>query len=386
MSTVPALITRLKGKKNKNGQCDHVSRQPDGLARPASVYATQPLVSLLVAAWNEEAQLVAFLTSFMALAYPQKELILCAGGDDQTWALAQAWATPTVTHPTVTVLQQHRGEGKLCALQRCLRQARGAIIVLTDADCILHSEGFQQLIDPLLHNQASVTTGKVCPLRQQRVIPFVLCQWAQMEWALIDARSRSAHSTFLVGQHSALRRTIVEAAYAASPAIDVGEDTYLAFYARRAGHAIRQIPAGYVETEFPERFLAYVRQRSRWRRYELLQAYQFGEQRILWQGVASLAKHLLWVALPLLPLLGAYNRPGWVGLLVGAAIWWTIWLATFVRFRRQHHLGKQALQAFADLDDNGPSAWVLWQLLFANSCAVIYLAISVALPAWRYRW
>ena len=99
MSTVPALITRLKGKKNKNEQCDHVSRQPDGLARPASVYATQPLVSLLVAAWNEEAHLVAFLSSFMALAYPQKELILCAGGDDQTWALAQAWATPTVTPP-----------------------------------------------------------------------------------------------------------------------------------------------------------------------------------------------------------------------------------------------------------------------------------------------
>ena len=68
---------------------------------------TLPKVSVLVAAWNEADIIREHIQSFLGLHYPNKELILCAGGEDGTYRIAREQG-----HTKVKVLEQQRGEGK----------------------------------------------------------------------------------------------------------------------------------------------------------------------------------------------------------------------------------------------------------------------------------
>ena len=59
--------------------------------KPVELRAT-PRVSVLVAAWNEADMIEGHIKSFLALRYPNKELILCAGGNDGTYEIARRQA------------------------------------------------------------------------------------------------------------------------------------------------------------------------------------------------------------------------------------------------------------------------------------------------------
>jgi cellulose synthase/poly-beta-1,6-N-acetylglucosamine synthase-like glycosyltransferase len=91
-----------------------------------------PRVSFLVPAWNEAQHIQACLGSILALRYPEKELVVCAGGEDGSYTLAKRFEGPEVI-----VLKQQPGEGKQCALRRCFANSTGEIIFLTDADCLV---------------------------------------------------------------------------------------------------------------------------------------------------------------------------------------------------------------------------------------------------------
>jgi len=47
-----------------------------------------PIVSFLVAAWNEESTVQPCIDSILHLTYPKLEIVLCAGGTDRTWEIA----------------------------------------------------------------------------------------------------------------------------------------------------------------------------------------------------------------------------------------------------------------------------------------------------------
>lgn len=344
---------------------------------PLSTWPHYPLVSLLVAAWNEAAQIEAFLASFAALDYPNKELILCAGGTDQTFVLAKRWAGAQIT-----ILEQSAGTGKFRALQQCLDHATGVLIALTDADCILNQESFMQLIYPLVSGEATVTTGSLCPLQGQWQMPFVVYQWAQMHYDWRKAMRSSTDSPFLAGGNSALLRPIIEEAYATTLPMPVGEDTYLALFARRAGHRILRVAESTVETVFPQTLPAYIRQRSRWRRDQVLHAYRFGNRLIGWKALFSVCKHLVWLMLPLLPFLLASIGLG----LWGIILWSTVWLTTFAIYYYRYRIGRWEIETVSEIKITDPLALHLWKLMIADSCAVIHLAICMVVPTWRYLW
>src|SRR4029077_16669562 len=73
-----------------------------------------PRVSFLVPAWNEAGTIERCLQGVNQLTYPDLEVIVCAGGEDGTYALATRQAGQRIH-----VIQQQLGEGRQHALQRC---------------------------------------------------------------------------------------------------------------------------------------------------------------------------------------------------------------------------------------------------------------------------
>jgi len=228
----------------------------------------QPLVSLLVAAWNEAGMIEAHVRSFLALRYPHKELILCAGGDDGTYDLACRHAGPQVV-----VLEQQPGEGKQRALRRCFERSQGEIVFLTDADCLLDDDSFGRTMAPLLDEGELVVTGASRPAGQQMAEPFVVYQWCtDLYTQARDAR----YTAGILGRNCALRREALDRIGGFDPEVRTGTDYHMAKRLLACGYRIRHVPDSRVETRYPATVRSYWRRQSRWVRNLLVHGPAFG--------------------------------------------------------------------------------------------------------------
>jgi len=285
-----------------------------------------PLVSVLVAAWNEAEMIERHIRSFLALRYPAVELLLCAGGADDTYALARAYECEQVI-----VLRQQPGEGKQAALRRCLRRAAGEIIYLTDADSLLDDESFAGVLAPLLLEGEDAATGSSRPLDGQLANPFVIYQWCAD--LFVEAR-RPQYVAGLLGRNAALRRAALDAAGGFDAPVATGTDYVMAKRLLRQGYRIRYAPHSAVRTTYPDTARSYWRRQSRWVRNLMVHGPSFGawdEVRQAYRtALVGLAMLLLpWLSLALGPLLLAL----W-GVLFGAGFLAKLRYARFARLYR----------------------------------------------------
>lgn len=101
-----------------------------------------PLVSILVAARNEEKDLPRLLKSMAELDYPKEKLEILIADDqskDETPELIRKWASGSSNRRMIPVLPDHtqlfHKNGKANALAILAREARGSLFFFTDADC-----------------------------------------------------------------------------------------------------------------------------------------------------------------------------------------------------------------------------------------------------------
>ncbi len=221
-----------------------------------------PKVSVLVAAWNEQAHIEAHIASFLALTYPDCELVLCAGGSDHTFDLAKQHAGSRIV-----VLEQVPNEGKQHALARCFERAVGEVMYLTDADCRLNDEALLRLLEPIVNEEEVVTTGWSRPLDRQisRVLPYYL--WAR---DLASNASSPAYAQGLLGRNAAVTRAAISTIGGLDFLAATGTDYHLARRLIDRGAGIRHVASSVVATEYPGTLAAYRRQQSRWLRNLLI--------------------------------------------------------------------------------------------------------------------
>jgi glycosyltransferase involved in cell wall biosynthesis len=117
---------------------------------------TEPLVSLVVPAYNEERTIGEVLRR--AAASPLRTEIL-AVDDGSTDGTAAALAALDGEIPHLTVLREERNRGKGAAVRRALPLTRGDIVVIQDADLEYDPSDLPRLIEPLLRGVADVVYG-----------------------------------------------------------------------------------------------------------------------------------------------------------------------------------------------------------------------------------
>lgn len=246
-----------------------------------------PLVSVLIPGWNESARLPDCVDSILALRYPNKELILCVGGEDATWELAEQYACPQVL-----ILKQMPGEGKQKALQRCFERSSGEIIFLSDADCIWDDDAFESSLRALREGNEAVVTGSWKPLAKQTGNALVQFQWWQH---ILREMTLPDYVTVVSGCNTALTREALVQSGAFLPAAPIGTDYVLAKELIRAGFNIRFMRKSRVQTEYPENASDYIQQRSRWQRNNLVHGFRYrdwasllAQSRLILAGIAML--------------------------------------------------------------------------------------------------
>ena len=115
-----------------------------GMRRHTGGASTQPLVSVVVAARNEEARIAGCLSLLAAQDYPNFEVVVVDDGStDATAELIAGWVEADKRFKLIGL----SGSGsKKAALTAAIAEAAGEVIATTDADCAMGNEWLSSLM------------------------------------------------------------------------------------------------------------------------------------------------------------------------------------------------------------------------------------------------
>jgi glycosyltransferase involved in cell wall biosynthesis len=127
-------------------------------------------LSLLVAAYNEEATLRRRLTRVLAAPLPdglEREVIeVDDGSSDGTWTLAEELAAQ------VRVFRQPENRGKGAALRRAISAMTGDVTVFQDADLEYGPQDYGRLLKPILAGKAEVVYSSRFTGEERKLLYF----------------------------------------------------------------------------------------------------------------------------------------------------------------------------------------------------------------------
>lgn len=131
-----------------------------------------PLVNIIIPAWKEGKLFENCLSSVINLEYPNLKVIINAGGNEETIKIADSFRS----FKNFTILRQ-KPEGKMKALNECLKHISEGIVFSIDADVFLTNEILLRILYPLINKNEFVSIGGVRPLKFQEnndIVKFLL--------------------------------------------------------------------------------------------------------------------------------------------------------------------------------------------------------------------
>ncbi|NLW80483.1 MAG: glycosyltransferase family 2 protein [Desulfovibrionales bacterium] len=134
------LLARLSGRQHRRDE-EHL-----------------PRVSMILSVYNEEAVIGDKIKNFLALDYPEgsMELVVVSDGcSDRTEDLVRESRSARVH----LFVQPKRG-GKTLALNRGVAEARGEILVFTDANSMFESDAVRRLVSPFISSEVGLVSGR----------------------------------------------------------------------------------------------------------------------------------------------------------------------------------------------------------------------------------
>ena len=130
----------------------------------------QPLLSIVVPAYNEEATLPKIVARLLAVPNAGEIVIVDDCSTDGTLAIASQLAAE---HPTIKVAHHPRNQGKTEALKTGFSLTTGQIVIVQDADLEYDPAEIGDVIAPIVEGYADVVYGSRFLVRKaSRVLYF----------------------------------------------------------------------------------------------------------------------------------------------------------------------------------------------------------------------
>lgn len=196
-----------------------------------------PKVTLIVAAYNEEAVIDRKLRDTAALAYPAEllQVIVAAdGSDDATADIAR-------THG-VEVAHGPERRGKMAAINRALEWATGDVVVFSDANNTLRRDAIEQIVLPFSDPSVGAVTGRKVTGGDSG-LGFSEGAYWRYEAHLRAMESRLGCTVGVNGEIFAIRRDLIES----GTDNVVNDDQWLAHRVIKRGYRVIFQPAAVSE-------------------------------------------------------------------------------------------------------------------------------------------
>ena len=236
----------------------------------------QPLVTVIIPAFNEERVIEQSIRRILDSDYPAIEVIVADDGSrDRTSAVVEAAFSGD---PRVRLLTLANG-GKASALNRALAFASGAVIVALDADTQFERETVGRLVRWFGDERIGAVAGNAKVGNRVNLVT----RWQAVEYVTAQNLERRALTRFdaimvVPGAVGAWRREALDDV-GGYPEDTLAEDQDLTIAIQRKGWKIAYDEDAVAWTEAPETLRALAKQRFRW---------SFGTLQCLWKHRAVL--------------------------------------------------------------------------------------------------
>ncbi|HEY4451835.1 MAG TPA: glycosyltransferase [Solirubrobacteraceae bacterium] len=152
-----ALVVRARGLgAGRTAHAASAAAAPGAPAPGSGAPASAPMLSLIVAAHDEETVIEAKIANALALDYPRERLqviVACDGCSDATAARAR-------TAGADIVLELARG-GKVRAQDAAVEQARGELVAFSDANALWEADAARALVCAFADDRVGYACGQV---------------------------------------------------------------------------------------------------------------------------------------------------------------------------------------------------------------------------------
>ena len=207
------------------------------LIRKPDLYpACQPSVTLLIAAYNEEAVIEEKIKNSLAIEYPKEifqVLIVTDGSGDKTPEIAKGYTTYGIK-----ILHESERRGKMAAINRALPHARGEIVVFSDANNYYPPDTILRLVQPFGNPTVGAVTGAKVIGQDDGSLGASEGLYWKYESFIKKQESRAGSCTSAAGEVLAIRKDL----YSPPPEHVINDDFYIAMQIVRKGYRLVYVP------------------------------------------------------------------------------------------------------------------------------------------------
>ncbi len=250
--------------------------------RRVPVFATpQPLVSVVVPAYNEEKVIGHCIESMLESRYPNFEVILVDDGSkDHTLDIMRQYEHL----PRVRVVAKANG-GKAAALNAGYAMARGEVLLFVDADGIFTPTTIGEMLAAFTDARVGAVCGNDAPVNLNLSLTRLMCLQTHVGTGLVRRALAELNCLPIIsGNSGAFRRSVLEqtgpignvplatealwTGHEPGPFREkfIGEDLELTWRVHRAGYRVGFAAHAIVLAEVPSTVRGLWRQRVRWAR------------------------------------------------------------------------------------------------------------------------
>jgi poly-beta-1,6-N-acetyl-D-glucosamine synthase len=206
------------------------------IQKPEAQQTYQPSVTLLIAAYNEEAVIEEKIKNSLTINYPKElfqVLIVTDGSADKTPEIAKRYI-----NYGIEILHEPERRGKMAAINRAMPNARGEIVVFSDANNYYQADTILKLIQPFgSPDVGGVTGAKVIGQGDGSLGASEGLYW-KYESFIKKQESRVGSCTSAAGEVLAIRKNL----YSPPPDHVINDDFYIAMQIVRKGYRLVYTP------------------------------------------------------------------------------------------------------------------------------------------------
>lgn len=255
-----------------------------------------PFVSILVPVYNEGKVIKSVINSLLNIDYPDYEIIVINDGStDDTLPEIDCLRQTADSFKRLKVFSK-KNEGKACALNYGLKQAKGEFIACVDGDGLINPEALRLGIRHFADPKVGAVAGNVKAINREKMVS-TLQALEYVEGLNMPRRAQGLFGlvNIVPGPIGFFRRSVLEAVGGYSKDT-FAEDCDLTLKILSQGWKVRYEPDALAWTEVPETWLDLVKQRYRWTR-GIIQSIRkhkdiifnpslhFGDTLIFWQMI-----------------------------------------------------------------------------------------------------
>ena len=234
-----------------------------------------PLVSIVIPAYNEEKNITDTLKSVINLDYPKNKLeiiVVNDGSKDNTEKIVKNFINEHQNYNIKVYTQKNAGKG--AALNKAIKISKGEFFTPFDADSVVKKDALKKII-PHFNNKDVAIVLPLMKVRNPKNFIEKL-QWCEYLINLFYKRLMGILDCVSVapGPFSVYRKKVLEEV-GGFDINNLTEDLEVTLKIQRKNYKVVQLYSTEVYTKVPDNFKAFYKQRNRWYKGTMINAFNF---------------------------------------------------------------------------------------------------------------